>query len=259
MDETDLPPVVPCPERLDRPLRLGPFPSGRDALKFVGYVAVGALLVPWAGVVAWVPFVLAGLVVSLWRPEGEGLDTRLLRLVRWRLRSLVREGSMSRRWEVPRDHRSVVPLPTGGYVAVLRSGGIPLAYLPPLELRRRFELYRELLRTLDGSLVLLSTRAPIHRASFLPSEPSPSGTERAAREGYRELVEVIVRRRSVRHVYVAVQEPGAGAEALSKLENRLGPLTERFGALGLHPVRLRDRALSYAAARLSLAEREVGP
>jgi len=259
MEESDLPPVVPLPERLDRSLRLGPFASGRDALKFLAYVAVGALLVPWIGVAGWLAFLVAGLLVSLWQPEGEGLDVRVARLVRWRLRSIGRGTRMTPgRWPSG-SPRSVVPLPDGGYAAVVRSGGIPLAYLPSSDLRQRFETYRELLRTVEPSLVLLSTRAPIHRSSFFPSEPSPVGSERTAREGYRELVDVIARRRFVRQVYLAITEPGTGPEVLGKLEHRVTALTERLAALGLRPLRLRDRSLSEAAERLGLAGPGGGP
>ena len=259
MDDTELPPAVPIPERLDRKLRLGPFPSGRDALKFVGYIAIGALLVPWAGVVAWVPFVLLGLAVSLWRPEGEGVDTRVLRWFRWELRRGSDRPGRKGGTVTPVGRGAVVPLSTGGYAAILRSGGIPLAYLPPAELRRRFDLYRELLRTVDRSLVLLSTRSPIHRVTYLPAEPSPVGEERVAREGYRELVDVIVRRRSVRHVFLALTEPGSGAEAVGRLERQVGSMAERLAALGLRPVRLRDRSLGEAAARLGLVSRGGEP
>jgi hypothetical protein len=252
MEEGGRPPVVELPERLDRKLRLGPFSSGRDALKFVSYAAVGALLVPFLGPAVWIPFVLAGLAVSLWRPEGEAVDDRTARFLRWRMRRLRREPPMSAPRPAASRQRSVVRL-SSSFASVVRCGGLPLAYLPPAELARRFELYRELLRAFDGSLVLVSTRAPIHATPFLPAEPSPDGAERTARNGYRELVEVIVRRRYVRQVYVALATAGTSSEGIGRLETQVASLIERLAGLGLRPVRLRGRALEDAVHRLGMA------
>lgn len=41
----------------------------------------------------------------------------------------------------------------------------------------------------------------------------------------------------------------ADAEAIGRLEGRVANLIERLGALGLRPIRLRDRALEEAAHR----------
>jgi hypothetical protein len=247
------PPVVPMPERLDRALRLGPFHSGRDALKFVAWVAVGALLVPFLGAAVWIPFLVVGLAVSLWRPEGEALDDRAARFLRWKGRQLRGGRSMSPAPTPDPGRRSILRL-GGSFAAVVRTGGLPLAYLPPAELARRFEQYRDLLRAFDGSLALLSTRAPIHPTPFLPGEPAPIGPEGVARAGYRELVEVIVRRRHVRQVYLAIAAPATGPEGVARLETQLGSLVERLRALGLRPVRLRNRALRDAAGRLGLTD-----
>ncbi|MGP8077119.1 MAG: hypothetical protein ACLQD8_04800 [Thermoplasmata archaeon] len=253
----DGPPRVELPERLDRKLRLGPFPSGRDALKFVTYAAVGALLVPFLGVAVWIPFVLAGLVVSIWRPEGEAVDERVSRYVRWRWGGLRRSRPMTAPRPPAPGRRSIVRLPTS-FAAVVRTGGLPLAYLPPSELARRFEQYRDLLRASEGTFLLHSTRAPIHPIPFLPAEPAPAGAEGTARAGYRELVEVIVRRRFVRHVFFALATRDLGPEGIQRLETELASLIERLRALGLRPLRLRDQALRDAVRRLGLAEEKAG-
>jgi hypothetical protein len=251
MGEESGPPIVALPERLDRKLRFGPFPSGRDALKFVTYAAAGAVLVPFLGAMVWIPFVLGGLAVSMWRPDGEGIDARALSFLRWKIRSVAREERM----KVPRSLRgSVIPLTTGGFAAILRTGGLPIAFLPPAELHRTFERFRELLRAIDGGFFLLVARAPIHAAPLLPAEPCPVGDERLAREGYRELVEVIVRRRYVRQVYVGLSAPRSGPEGLARLESRVTVLSEHLVALGLRPVRLRHWALGEAARRMKLID-----
>jgi hypothetical protein len=247
-------PTVAVPERLDRTLRLGPFASGRDALKFVAYAAVGAVLVPFAGALVWLPFVGAGLAVSLWRPGGEALDDRCARYLRWKLGVRPRGRPVNGGRPGP---RSVVRLPTG-YAAVVRSGGLPLAYLPSDGLARRFEQYRELLRAIDGSILLLASRAPIHAAPLRPAEPPPVGPERPARDGYRELVEVIVRRRHLRQVLVALTVVGTGPEAAGRLDDAVASLVDRLAALGVRSGRLRDRALDAAVQRLGLSA-EGGP
>jgi len=244
------PPIVGLPERLDRRLRLGPFPSGREALKFVVFAAIGAVLVPVAGVGIWVVFLVAGLAVSLWRPDGIPLDARLLAVARWELRRTAPGAPMTASPDRPRG-AAVVPLAAGGYAAVVRASGVPLAYLPPAELRRRFELYRDLLRAVDGSLVVLAARAPIHAEPFVPPpDPAVGAPVAAARAGYRELVELIVRRRAVRQVFVGLPVPENGPESLRRLEDRVDGVIERMAGLGLAPVRLKDRALAEAARRV---------
>lgn len=252
MEEGGDPPVVALPERLDRKLRFGPFASGRDALKFVSYVAAGALLVPFLGEGAWIPFVLAGLAVTLWRPDGDAIDERLVRFARWKVRGAGPGGSVKPSRPGRTGRRSTARLP-GAFVGILRTGGLPLAYLPPAELRRRFESYRDLLRAFDGTFVLLVTRAPIHPVPFLPAEPTPPGPEGAARAGYLELMEVIVRRRHLRQVYLALATSEPGASGVQRLETQIAAMVERLRALGLRPVRLRDRALGEALHRMGIA------
>ena len=252
-------PIVPFPERLDRRLRLGPFPSGREALKFVVYAAVGAVAVPFAGAGVWLACVAAGLAVSLWRPEGVGWDTRLLSAGRWWLRRQRTEAPMSRRDPAPSAAGAMLPISPSGYVAAVRTRGVPLAYLPPAELRRRFDLFRELLRGLDGSVVLLATSAPIHGAALLPPPSTDRSPERAARDGYRELVELIVRRRSVRQVFIAIAEPANGADGARRLEDRLISLGDHLAGLGLTPERVRGRALQEISRRLGLHPRDRAP
>ncbi|MGB6500957.1 MAG: hypothetical protein WBG19_06130 [Thermoplasmata archaeon] len=246
-------PTLDLPERLDRTLRLGPFRSGRQALKFVTYLAVGALLVPFLGPWIWIPFTGAGISVAFWRPGGEAIDERVVRFARWKWRQVGEGGAMNLSGAPDRGRRSMVRLP-GSFATVVRTGGVPLAYLPSPELARRFEQYRDLLRSIDASFVVLCTRAPIHPASFVPAEPTPVGPEGVARRGYRELVEVIVRRRQIRQVYIGLATAGSDSEAIGRLETQTASLIERLRALGVRPLRLRDRALGEAARRMGISE-----
>jgi hypothetical protein len=258
MEEVDGPLLVGIPERLDRRLRLGPFGSGRDALKFLLYAAAGAVLAPLVSVWVGLPIVAAGLVTTTWRPGGEAIDERAAAVAAWSLRRVAGEAPVRRRPSTGPRRRSWISLGPSRVAALLRAGGVPLAYLPAAELRRRFELFRDALRGGGGCLAFLATSAPIFAGALVPAAPSPGGNEGQARSGYRELVELIASRRSVRQVFVAVGA-AAGPEGISRLEGEVAALVERLEALGARPSRLRDRALLDAAQRLGLAVAEGAP
>lgn len=88
-DLPDGPPVVSLPERLDRRLRLGPFASARDALKFVTYSAVGAVIVPFTSPYLWLVVVAGGFAVCVVRSDGQALDERALSFVLWKIRAVA--------------------------------------------------------------------------------------------------------------------------------------------------------------------------
>jgi len=248
-ESEDGPPVIVLPERLDRRMRLGPFPSSRDALKFVTYAAAGALLSPFASPWVWLPVVLAGFAVSVWRPDGRAVDERALAFVSWKLRSMDPRRAVKDPTSHPLVRQALLQLASHRYLAVVRTGGAPMAYLPPDELARRFELYRELLRSTDASFLFLATTAPIRSQAVRPPAPSGGGGEAQALSGYSELVSLLCRRRLLRRVYFVLGTLEADAEAIGRLEGRVANLIERLGALGLRPTRLRDRALEEAAHR----------
>ena len=252
MSVAEAPPTVCFPERLDRTLRLGPFPSGRDALRFITYAAAGACLAPFVPTPLWLGVVLLGFASSVWRPGGETIETRVLRFAVWEVRRIRRGHPMNARagnGSAPRAH---LTLDSGVHVAVVRARGLPLAYLPSAELARRFDTFRDIVRGLESGFLLCATLATIHPRPFVPGEPVPTGVEREARAGYRELVELIARGRSVRRVFVAVGCADPGVEGIGRLEATVVTLLDRLGALGLQPVRLRDRALGEAARRMGL-------
>ena len=243
----DSPPVIGLPERIDRRMRLGPFPSSRDALKFVSYAAAGALLglltSPWL----WLPVVAVGFGFSVWRPDGQAVDERALVFLVWRVRSLGSwEAGMTAR---PLVRQGLLQLSPHHYVAVVRTGGTPVAYLPPEELGRRFELYRELLRSMAGSFSWLATTVPIRAQAIVPGSRDGGPDEVRASSGYSELVTVLCRRRLLRRVYFVLGTLDVNPDAIGLLEGRVAMLIERLAALGLRPIRLRDRALTEAAHR----------
>jgi hypothetical protein len=248
-DLSDGPPVVPLPERFDRRLRLGPFASARDALKFVTYAAVGALLVPFTTPDLWLAVVGVGFAMCVVRPDGQGLDERAVSFVLWRLRSAAGEAAMSRHPANPVGHGALLAIRPGRYVAVVRTGGTPIAYLPPTELAHRFELFRNLLRSVDPSLAFTVASVPMRSAPVSPTPVPADRSDQPAAAGYAELVELLCRRRLVRKVYLALASEKVGADGISDLEGRVATLTQHLAGLGLRVVRLRDRGLSDAAHR----------
>ncbi|HYB79658.1 MAG TPA: hypothetical protein VEG66_07885 [Thermoplasmata archaeon] len=241
------PPIIGLPERIDRRMHLGPFPSSRDALKFVSYAATGALLSSITSPWLWLPVVAGGFVVSVWRPDGLALDEQAVRLLAWRARSAGLMGrAMTPR---PLVRQGLLQLSSHRFVAVVRTGGTPVAYLPPDELARRFERYRDLLRSTDDSLAFLATTVPIRTQAVLPPTPQGRGRDGRAASGYAQLVSVLCRRRLLRRVYWVIGSPDSSPDAIGRLEGRIATLIEGLGTLGLRPRRLRDRSLAEAARR----------
>jgi len=256
-ERVDDAPVVRLPERMDRRLRLGPFPSARDAVKFLTYAAAGAVVAPFVSPFVWLPIVGVGFGIAVWHPDGQAIDARALTYVLWKARSLSRGVALTPPWSAVTRH-GVVRLAPSRYAAVVRTGGCPVAYLPPADLARRFELYRDLLRSTEGRIAILTTTAPIRAAPLLPPSLSSTGPDDAARKGYVELVRLLCRRRSLRRIYFALATDSTGPDALAQLEGRVASLTERLAGFGLHPVRLIDRALQEAAFRFEWSEVNVG-
>ncbi len=242
-------PTASVPEPFDRTVRFGPFPSARDAVKFVTYAAAGALLSPVAAPIVWLPVVVAGFVVSVWRPEGRALDERAFTMLRWGVRVVGRELAVRRdAVDITLRHRMVRW--NGRYVAVLRAGGIPLAYLPPSELARRFDGYRDLVRAVGGSWVLLTGEAPLHLRSIRPGGGPLTEAERAARDGYTELLRLIAARRPLRRIHLLLSDADPGPEGVGRIEAAATRAVDRLGALGVRCERLTGRALSDAIRHL---------
>lgn len=243
------PPLIVLPERLDRRMRLGPFPSSRDALKFVTYAAASALLAPFASPLLWLPLVLGGFALSVWRPDGRAIDETLLTFAVWKVRSARGGGGVRNPGTHPLARQGLLQLGPCRHVAIVRTGGTPMAYLPPDDLARRFELYRELLRSVDGSFAWLATTVPIRSLTVRPVPAARGNAEGSALAGYSELVELLCRRRLLRRVYFVLGTHEGDADGVGRLEGRVAGLIERLSSLGLRPSRLRDQALAEAAHR----------
>ena len=250
-------PVVRLPERMDRRLRLGPFPSARDAVKFLTYAAAGAVVAPFVSPFFWLPLVGVGFGLAAWHPEGQAIDARALTYVLWKARSLSRGVAVTPRWSAVTRH-GVVRLSPSRHAAVVRTGGCPIAYLPPADLVRRFEMYRDLLRSTQGRLTVLATTAPIRVAPLLPVPVGSTGRDDAARKGYDELVRLLCRRRALRRIYLALPMESTNPDALAELEGQVASVIERLTGFGLRPVRLTDRGLQQAAFRFGWSEGDVG-
>jgi hypothetical protein len=237
----DEPPIVRLPERFDRRLRLGPFPSARDALKFVGYAGVAALLAPFTSAFVWLAVAAAGFFVSVVRVDGQGLDDRALAFARWKLER-SNGGRLTVNSPSPLSRRGLVPIAPGRYAAAVRAAGTPTAYLPPAELAARFERYREFLRSIDGPMAFTVGTRPMRAAPVAPAGLPPG----SAADGYRSLVELLCRRRNVRRVDLVIGTERVGADGISDLETRIASLLDGLAAVGVRAARLRDRALEDA-------------
>jgi hypothetical protein len=249
MSDGDAWPAAAVPERLDRRARLGPFPSARDAAKFLSYAAGGALLVPVVGPLPWIPVVAVGFLVAVWRPDGQALDERALAVLRWVVRSSG--GTRAMNGPIPDvAHRHRLLRWDGRYVAVLQAAGGPLAYLPPEELRRRFDRFRDLLRSLGDGWGFVVGAVPVHVGSVRPPRAPVRAEERAAREGYTELIVQIGSRRSLRRVHLLVTDPDPGLEGIGRIEAAATRAALELNGLGVRTVRLTGRELREAAHRL---------
>ncbi|MHB8352458.1 MAG: hypothetical protein ACYDFT_07235 [Thermoplasmata archaeon] len=231
--------LVALPEGFDRKSRLGPFPSGTAALKFLLIGAVGAVLALRFGVLLWTPFLAGGFLLSVHRSEERSLDERLVGYARWQFRRRRRRGSSSPSMGAA-PNRPGHGEPPDRAIG-LEAGGIPVAFLPPSDAARIFDAYRTLLRRLEGSLLLRVTSIPLTAQPFRPV-PGPRGTpeEQAARTGYLELIELLARRRRRRVVRIRLLPP-VGAPAGGAAADELKVLSDALLALDI-PFRLLSAA-----------------
>jgi len=248
---------IPLPERIDRRMRFGPFPTVRDALRFVAYAAVGALVIPWAGTWAWLPVVGAAFLLTVWHPEGTAVDERIAAYVRWALRAHREIGPVSGASKRSESGDTVL-LASGVRVAVLKCAGSPVAFLPPDELLHRFRQYRDLLRGSEGGVVLASVGTPIDAAPWVPSRAEGDRPDTAARSAYAEMVRLLCSRRRRRRVYVLLWEHPVRTGGIPRLGDRVQAMRQGLATLGAEPTRLRDRSLAAALRHFGWSERTPG-
>jgi hypothetical protein len=241
--------VVAVPERLDRRLRLGPFPSTRDALKFVVYAAVGALLAPFASPFLWLPIVALGFAVAVWRPEGVALDERAVAVLRWWTRTGRRPMPMSRGSPPSVVLRGMVREPDGSHRAIVAARGVPISYLPPDELARRFVAYRDLLKGFEGSFALRATPVPVNVSAVSPRPETGGTSPEDPRAGYTGLVIAICRRRALRRIEIVLRSDRPGPDGIARLERQVEQFVTGLAAAGVPSAPLEGRALADAARR----------
>lgn len=241
--------VIGLPEGFGRSMRLGPFPSVRDALKFSTYAAIGAVFAAVLAPIWWLPFLGGGFALSVFRPDGRALDERLGAFVAFELRSGRRSssGTPPRRRRAPHSPGNVVAR-ASQLVGILTTGGIPVAFLPPPEARALFDRYRAFLGALEGGLYLTMGVRPMEVRPFRPRDRwADGGPAPTARAGYDEMVRLLCERRLQREVRIAVWVPRSADGSFELLERRLEAVSGHLAQLGLSPVRLRGRDLDAAA------------
>lgn len=245
--------LVGLPEPVERKLQLGPFPSGQDALKFLGFAAVGGLLALALGPWAWLPCLGAGALVTLPRWEGKPIDRRLSDYVGWRWRRVKPPVS-------PLSHPPIEPAPgatvslgRGRDVAVLVAGGTPTAFLPLEDRQHLFGTYRKALRALSAEAFVCATVEPLSARPFLPRVmDEPERTDSSARAGYVEMVRLLCHRRFRRRVRWVLFSEGRTTPDLERLDARVAALRLDLLQLGLTVDRLEGRALEHAVSSLGL-------
>jgi hypothetical protein len=244
-DDRGGPPVLRLEAPISRSPSLGPFATARDALKFLAYAAVGAVVAGFVSPWAWLPFLAAGFAVGVRRTDGIGVDRRLADFLGWRWRSRGWAGGVPVRAPRPvREGRPAVEIAPGVGVAIVRAEGVPVAFLPPANARELFASYRELLGSIDGGWAVLVRGRPVGTRTFVPSAVPAGPGETAARNGYAELVRLLGRHRRRREVLIAVGGPSGSVVAWDELDRRAGDLQDRLGRMGIASERLRGPSLA---------------
>jgi hypothetical protein len=243
--------VIALPERIDRKLRLGPFPSAHDAVKFVGYAAIGALVAAISTPLLWLPFLGFGLLVSIPRFEGRAFDTRLRDYVRWRLRRRAVEGPAKNSKDSGRAEARVpgttIRLGPDRHAIIVEAHGVPAAFLPSTDRRRLFERYRALLRALDGSFFVSVGVEALDPRPFLPKKAFPRRDPTdGPRAGYTEMVRLLCRRRFRRRIRWLLWTPDGTPAGFAEVEGRTQTLQNHLTQLELDHRRLEGPALAHA-------------
>lgn len=247
---------IPLPAPVGRRLRLGPFPSARDALKFAGYAGIGAVVAAGLGPIAWLPVLGGGFLLSVHKPDGRGLDERLWDYLHWRFRS-SRAGARFAHAHPAESRGGFARLGDGRLVGGLEAGGIPVTFLPSPEARRLFDQYLELLRGLEDGCLLAMTVVPLPPGPYLPARDRTGPEEiLQARDGYTEMVRLLCRRRYRRVVHLLVWSRGDGAGSVPRLDEKLAYLAERISSMGIESRRLRSSELAHALAERGWSARE---
>jgi hypothetical protein len=221
--------AIPVHHLAQRRLRLGPFGSGRELVKFLCIATAGATVAAVTSAVVWLPFLAVGATIALVRVEGQTLDDYALRYCRFRWRS---NAALRAATNAPPLGRSPGESPHNSPCSI-RAGGIPIAYLPPHELEHLFEQWRATLATLDRPFGCRMRGESFSPLPFLPASADAGGMELAALDSYRGLVKALLHERYRRAVDLTVwnDRTDRGSDAIglqTQIDELLGAL-ERMG------------------------------
>ena len=222
------PSSIPMHRLAHRRLRLGPFGSGRDLVKFLCIATVGATVAAVSSPLLWLPFLAVGGMIAFIRVEGQTLDDFALGYCRFQWRSSVESHRDASGETFPWPPASSPETPRS-----IRAGGIPIAYLPPQDLQHLFEGWRSALASLSQPVSCRMTGEHFSPLPFLPYPSKLPSVERGVRDSYRELVRYLLRQRYRRVVELSVwnetSERGPNAVAVRTQVEELIGLLERLG------------------------------
>ena len=222
--------AIPVHQLAARGLHLGPFGSGRDLIKFLGVATVGAAVAAVSSAVLWLPFLGIGALVSFVRLEGRTLDDFALGYLRFRWRTSTPPGS-SGGGPSPFCPAST---PSVGRSGSIRTGGIPISYLPPRELQRLFEEWRSTLAAICRPMSFRVWGESFSPLPFLPAATSDREGERQALEAYRQLVHLLLRHRSRRIVELTIgQDPVESGPQRAGLRAQVDALLSALERMGI--------------------------
>jgi hypothetical protein len=233
--------AIPVHHLAQRRLRLGPFGSGRDLVKFLCIATVGATVAAVTSAVVWLPFLAIGATIALVRVEGQTIDDYALGYCRFRWRSAV--ASRGAEGAPPAGRSSGTS--SGNSPFSIRAGGIPIAYLPPPELEHLFQEWRSTLAAFDHPVGCRMRGELFSSLPFLPVSTEARGIERAALDSYRELVRALLHERYRRAVDLTVWNDRSDRES-----DRIGVQTQIEEVVGaLERLGIPARAISLAGGR----------
>ncbi|HKS59664.1 MAG TPA: hypothetical protein VJS68_02675 [Thermoplasmata archaeon] len=230
-------------------MRLGPFPNATEALKFLLWATAAFVLASIATPLVAVPVLSSGLFLSVYHPEGVGLDRRFWTWCRFRFRSGAAAPGAAGSGERPFSTRFL----DGKGLAVASAQGIPLRFLPPARQREVYDAFRQLLSGLEGEALFHAVTEPVPARRYLPRRRVSGGAESFARDGYSELLRQLLRRRRRRTVLLAlVGGPGSSPAVTAGLDGRIASVMALLDSIDVPTTRLRGGELRRALRRWSL-------
>jgi hypothetical protein len=222
--------AIPVYRLAPRRLRLGPFGSGREVVKFLCIATVGATVAAVTSAVVWLPFLVLGATIALVRVEGRTLDDYALGYCRFRWRSRAESpgaSSESPAGRTPDGFRDDLPYS-------IRASGIPIAYLPPRELEHLFDEWRAALASFDHPVGCRVRGESFSALPFLPVFTDARGGEPAALDSYRDLLRNLLRQRYRRTVDITIwNDSSDGKSDAIGLHTQLEQLVGALEHLGI--------------------------